>query len=161
MRIGTGFDAHPFAAGRSLVLGGVVIPFGRGLAGHSDADVLVHAIIDAALGAACLGDIGMHFPPGDVRFKGGDSLTMLRSTAAMVAAAGWQIANVDTVVIAERPPIAPYRDDMRASIAGTLGIEPDRVSVKATTTDGLGFTGRGEGIAATAAVLLEPVVARR
>ncbi|HEX9697703.1 MAG TPA: 2-C-methyl-D-erythritol 2,4-cyclodiphosphate synthase [Actinomycetota bacterium] len=155
MRIGTGVDAHPFAGGRPLVLGGVSIRHDEGLEGHSDADVLVHAIIDALLGAAGLGDLGGHFPAGDARFKGGDSITMLRTTAGLLAEAGYRIVNLDSVVIAQRPAVAPHRDPMCRRIAEALGIEPGRVSVKATTTDGMGFTGRGEGIAATAVALID------
>lgn len=154
MRVGTGVDAHPFAGDRPLVLGGVTIPFDRGLAGHSDADVLAHAIIDALLGAAGMGDIGGRFPSGDERTRGADSLTLLRTVASEVAQAGWRLENVDAVVIAERPAVAPHRDLMRARLAEALDVEPGRVSVKATTTDGMGFTGRGEGIAATAVALL-------
>ncbi|HVL89032.1 MAG TPA: 2-C-methyl-D-erythritol 2,4-cyclodiphosphate synthase [Actinomycetota bacterium] len=153
-RVGIGVDAHPFAEGRPLVLGGVVVPHEQGLAGHSDADVLVHAVIDALLGAAGLGDIGSHFPAGDERYRDADSLGLLAETARLVARAGFRVENVDSVVVAERPAIAPLRERMRERMAAALGIEDGRVSVKATTTDGMGFTGRGEGIAATAVALL-------
>lgn len=153
-RVGTGMDAHAFADGRALVLGGVTIPYDRGLAGHSDADVLTHAIIDAVLGGAGMGDIGTRFPSGDERFRDADSLALLRTVATEVREAGWQVTNVDAVVIAERPAVAPHRDLMRARLAEALQVEPGRISVKATTTDGMGFTGRGEGIAVTAVALL-------
>ena len=157
-RAGIGFDAHAFApegSGRRLVLGGVEFRGERGLAGHSDADVLLHALIDALLGAAALGDIGALFPPADPRYRDADSRDLLRQAAAAVRAQGLAVANVDATVIAERPHIAPKLTEMRTAIAGALGIDIARVSVKATTTDGLGFTGRGEGIAALAVALLE------
>jgi 2-C-methyl-D-erythritol 2,4-cyclodiphosphate synthase len=154
MRIGTGFDVHAFAEGRALVIGGVTIPHARGLAGHSDADVLLHAIADALLGALALGDIGMHFPDTDARFNGADSRTLLRHVLSLVAARGYAIGNVDATVIAQAPKLAPHIPAMRANIAADLCCALDAVSVKATTTERLGFTGRGEGIAAEAAVLL-------
>lgn len=154
LRIGNGFDVHAFAPGRALVVGGVTIPFDRGLAGHSDADVLLHAITDALLGAAGLGDIGRLYPDGDARFKDADSRVLLRDAVARVVSAGWRIENVDCTVIAERPKIAPHVDTMRASIAQCLGIDATAVNVKGKTTERLGFTGRGEGIAALAVALL-------
>ena len=154
-RIGTGFDVHALVAGRPLVLGGVTVPFERGLAGHSDADVLLHAIADALLGALALGDIGRHFPDSDPRYRGADSRALLRHVAGLVANAGYGIGNVDATVVAQAPRLAPYVDAMRANIARDLGCDVARVSVKAKTTERLGFTGRGEGIAAMAVALLE------
>jgi len=155
MRVGHGFDAHAFAEGRRLVLGGVHIPHARGLAGHSDADVLAHAVIDALLGAAALGDIGAMFPPDDERWAGADSMAMLRDVRERVAAAGLGIGNVDATVVCESPKLAPHIALMRAAVAGALEVDVTQVSVKATTTDGLGFTGEGAGVAAFAVVLLE------
>jgi len=155
MRVGTGFDVHPFAPGRRLMLGGVEVPHEAGLAGHSDADVLLHAIMDALLGAAALGDIGQHFPSDDPRWDDADSRDLLRRVAAMVRQAGHAVANIDATVIAERPRIAPHVEAMRRAVAGAAGVDVERVSVKATTTDGLGANGRGEGIAALAVALLE------
>ena len=154
MRVGIGVDAHPFVSGRPLILGGVDIPFDRGLDGHSDADVLTHAIIDALLGAASMGDIGTHFPSSDGRFAGARGLDLLRSAADLIAGAGFRVGNVDAVVIAQAPPLAPYRAEMVAAVAGALDIPPGVVSVKATTTDRMGFTGRDEGIAAMAVALV-------
>lgn len=154
VRIGTGFDVHAFAAGRPLVLGGVTIPHARGLAGHSDADVLLHAIADALLGALALGDLGAHFPDSDPRWQGADSRVLLRHVMTLVGARGWMIGNVDATVIAQAPKIAPHVPAMRANLAADLGCGVDRVSIKATTTERLGFTGREEGIAAEAVVLL-------
>jgi 2-C-methyl-D-erythritol 2,4-cyclodiphosphate synthase len=156
-RIGNGFDVHAFAAGRRLVLGGVTIPFDRGLAGHSDADVLLHAITDALLGALALGDLGLHFPDSDPRWKDADSRVLLRHAMSLVAAKGYAVGNVDSTVIAQVPKLAPHVPAMVANIAADLGCTVDRVSVKATTTERLGFTGRGEGIAALATVLIERV----
>lgn len=155
MRIGIGFDVHPFAPGRRLMLGGVEVPDEAGLAGHSDADVLLHAVMDALLGAAALGDIGQHFPSDDPRWQDADSRDLLQQVATMVREAGHAVANIDATVIAERPRIAPHMEAMRAAIAGAAGIDVERVSVKATTSDGLGAIGRGEGIAALAVALLE------
>ena len=155
MRVGTGVDVHPFAPGRPLVLGGVVIPHDRGLAGHSDADVLAHAIADALLGAAALGDLGAHFPSSDPTLSGLSSLVILRRVGALLAAGGWRIANIDAVVIAESPRLAPHLPAMVAALAGALEVEPGQVSVKATTTDRLGSLGRGEGVAAQAVALIE------
>lgn len=147
-RTGIGYDVHRFADGRPLVLGGVTIPAPRGLDGHSDADVLLHAICDALLGAAALGDIGQHFPPDDSRWKGIDSKELLSRVRALVEDAGYAVVNVDATVIAEAPRIMPHAPAMRAAIAGCLGLDEGRVSVKATTNEGMGFIGRGEGIAA-------------
>jgi 2-C-methyl-D-erythritol 2,4-cyclodiphosphate synthase len=154
MRIGNGFDVHAFAAGRRLVIGGVTIPHERGLAGHSDADVLLHAIADAILGALALGDIGMHFPDTDARWKDADSRALLRHVASLMRERGYAIGNVDATLIAQAPRMAPHIPTMRANLAADLGCTPEQVSVKATTTERLGFTGRGEGIAAQACALL-------
>lgn len=156
MRVGQGFDAHAFAPGRPLVLGGVEVPFDRGLAGHSDADVLLHAACDALLGAAGQGDLGRHFPDTDSAHAGRDSRELVREVAALLHAEGWAVANVDVTVIAQRPKLGPYVADMRANLAADLAIGPDRVNVKATTTEHLGWTGREEGIAAMAVALLIP-----
>jgi len=155
MRIGQGFDAHAFVEGRRLVLGGVTIPHARGLAGHSDADVLLHAICDALLGAAALGDIGRHFPDSDAQYKDADSRALLRAVAAKLAARGLRAANVDATVVAQAPRLAPHVAQMVANIAADLGLARDRVNVKATTTERLGFAGREEGIAALAVALVE------
>lgn len=153
-RIGQGFDVHALVPGRRLVIGGVDIPFERGLLGHSDADVLLHAVTDAILGAAGLGDIGRHFPDSDAQFCGADSRVLLRESMRRVAAAGFRVANVDATVIARAPRLAPHAAQMAAHIAADLGIEADCVNVKAKTTERLGFTGRGEGIAAQAVALI-------
>lgn len=158
MRIGQGFDVHALVTGRRLVLGGVEIAHDKGLDGHSDADVLLHALCDALLGAAALGDIGRHFPDTDPAFKGADSRTLLREVAARVARAGFRIVNVDTTVVAQAPRLAPHVAAMVANIAADLGVAPGCVNVKATTTEHLGFTGRGEGIAAFAVALIEPAM---
>ena len=154
MRIGHGFDVHAFAEGRRLIIGGVDIPHDRGLLGHSDADVLLHAICDALLGAAGLGDIGKHFPDSDARYKGIDSRELLRHVAGLLKDRGWKTGNVDATIIAQAPKMAPHIAAMRGHIAADLGVEEGRVNVKATTTEKLGFTGRGEGIAAEAVCLL-------
>ncbi|CEP66684.1 2-C-methyl-D-erythritol 2,4-cyclodiphosphate synthase [Moorella glycerini] len=154
MRTGCGFDVHRLVPGRRLVLGGVEIPYSLGLAGHSDADVLLHALADALLGAAALGDIGRHFPPGDPRYKDADSLVLLQEVYRMVRQAGYRLGNADTIIIAEQPKLAPFIDSMRERIARALEVHKGQISIKATTTEGLGFTGRGEGIAAQASVLL-------
>lgn len=155
MRIGQGFDVHALVAGRKLVLGGVTIPWDKGLEGHSDADVLLHAIADALLGAAALGDIGRHFPDRDARYKGADSRMLLREVLKKVRAARCRVVNVDATIIAQAPRMAPHVAQMVANIAADLGLAPGAVNVKATTTEQLGLTGRGEGIAAMAIALLE------
>ena len=155
MRIGQGFDAHALVAGRRLVIGGVEIPYEKGLAGHSDADVLIHAVCDALLGAAGLGDIGAHFPDTDARFKNIDSRKLLREVARLLAGHSLSVVNVDATVIAQAPKIAPYITQMRNNIAADLGVPAVDVNVKAKTTEKLGFVGRGEGIAAEAVALLE------
>lgn len=154
IRIGHGFDVHAFAAGRRLIIGGVDIPHERGLLGHSDADVLLHAICDALLGAAGLGDIGKHFPDSDPQYKGIDSRKLLRHVGELLKRQGWNTGNVDATLIAQAPRMAPHIPAMRAHIAEDLNVAPDRVNVKATTTERLGFTGRGEGIAAEAVCLI-------
>jgi 2-C-methyl-D-erythritol 2,4-cyclodiphosphate synthase len=154
MRVGIGVDAHAFADGRRLVLGGVEIPHGRGLAGHSDADVVCHAACDAILGAAGLEDIGHLFPPDDPVYEGASSLGLLGEAWERVRSGGWELVNLDAVVILEAPRLAPHRDAMRAAVAGALGVDAGRVTVRATTTDRLGFTGRGEGAACHAVALL-------
>jgi 2-C-methyl-D-erythritol 2,4-cyclodiphosphate synthase len=156
-RVGTGFDVHQLVAGRALVIGGVTIPFELGLLGHSDADVLLHAIADALLGAAALGDIGQHFPDTDPAHKGADSRVLLQTVVARVRAAGFQVGNIDATIIAQAPKMAPHIGQMRAHIAADCGVDMDCINVKATTTERLGFTGRGEGIAAQASALLTPV----
>lgn len=153
-RVGLGFDVHALVAGRKLILGGVTIPYERGLKGHSDADVLLHAITDALLGAAGLGDIGRWFPDTDERWRDADSRWLLRQAMSQVRAAGWRVGNVDATVICERPKIAPHAEAMRANIAADLGITPGEVNIKGKTSEGLGFTGRGEGIAAQAIALI-------
>ncbi|HEX2650665.1 MAG TPA: 2-C-methyl-D-erythritol 2,4-cyclodiphosphate synthase [Burkholderiales bacterium] len=155
MRIGQGFDVHALVAGRRLVMGGVEIPHAKGLAGHSDADVLLHAICDALLGAAALGDIGMHFPDSDPKYSDIDSRELLRSVAKKVGLAGYRIVNVDATIIAEAPRMSPHVPKMIGNIAADLGLNPSQVNLKATTTEGLGYTGRGEGIAAQAIALLD------
>jgi 2-C-methyl-D-erythritol 2,4-cyclodiphosphate synthase len=155
VRVGQGFDVHALVAGRKLVIGGVEIAHDRGLAGHSDADVLLHAICDALLGAAALGDIGWHYPDTDARYQGADSRDILRATGKKLSDAGYRIVNVDATIIAEAPRMAPHVARMIGNIAADLGIKPAAVSVKATTTERLGFTGRGEGIAAQAVALIE------
>jgi len=155
VRVGNGFDVHALVAGRPLVIGGVVIPYDRGLAGHSDADVLLHAIADALLGALALGDLGGHFPDNDPAWEGADSRALLRHVAKLVFDRGYAIGNVDATVIAQAPKLAPYISTMRSRIAADLACDEARVSIKATTTERLGFTGRGEGIAAMASVLVE------
>ena len=155
MRIGQGFDVHALVAGRKLIIGGVEIAYHLGLAGHSDADVLLHAICDALLGACALGDIGRHFPDSDVRYKGIDSRELLRHVGKLIAGQGYRVANLDATIIAQAPKMAPHIPAMIAHIAADLGVAVDAVNVKATTTEQLGFTGRGEGIAAQAICLLE------
>ena len=155
LRIGQGYDAHKFRDGDHVILGGVRIPFDQGLAAHSDGDVLLHAICDALLGAAALGDIGRHFPDTRQEFKGIDSRVLLRRTAELVRAAGYRIGNIDATVICERPRVSPHVELMRERIASDLMVDIGRINLKGTTTEKMGFTGRGEGIAATAVALLE------
>jgi 2-C-methyl-D-erythritol 2,4-cyclodiphosphate synthase len=155
MRIGQGFDVHALVPGRRLVIGGVHVPYHLGLEGHSDADVLLHAICDALLGAAGLGDIGRHFPDSDSRYAGADSRALLREVGKKVGARGLRVVNVDATVIAQAPRMAPHFEAMAGNIAADLGVAPGDVNLKATTSEGLGFTGRGEGIAAMAIALLE------
>ena len=155
MKVGQGLDVHKLVGGRPLVLGGVTVPFYRGLEGHSDADVLVHAICDALLGAAALGDIGQHFPDTDPAYRDIDSLVLLAETGKLLARKGYAIGNLDAVVIAQVPKIAPYRGQMEATLARTLNITREQVSVKATTTEGLGLFGREEGIGALCTVLIQ------
>ncbi|MBI5329694.1 MAG: 2-C-methyl-D-erythritol 2,4-cyclodiphosphate synthase [Betaproteobacteria bacterium] len=154
IRVGHGFDVHALVHGRRLVIGGVEIPHERGLLGHSDADVLLHALCDALLGAAGLGDIGKHFPDSDAKYKGIDSRNLLRHVADLLEARGWRAGNVDATLIAQAPKMAPHIPAMRQHIAEDLGIPADAVNIKATTTESLGFTGRGEGIAAEAVCLI-------
>ena len=153
-RIGTGFDVHAFAEGRPLILAGVPVPYEKGLLGHSDADVALHALMDALLGAAALGDIGRYFPDTDERYKGADSRELLRTVLEILQREGWKVNNADVTIIAQRPKLASYIPQMRRLVAQDLQIDPEAVSIKATTTEKLGFTGRGEGIAAEAAVSL-------
>jgi 2-C-methyl-D-erythritol 2,4-cyclodiphosphate synthase len=155
MRVGLGADAHELVEGRPLVLGGVEVEFPRGLAGHSDGDVIAHALIDALLGAAGLGDIGGLFPSGSDEWEGSSSLELLRGAYAQVCEAGWRLVNADCVLVGEEPRIASIRGEMRSRLAGALDVDPEVVNVRATTTDGLGFTGRGEGLAALAVALVE------
>ncbi|MFC1991029.1 2-C-methyl-D-erythritol 2,4-cyclodiphosphate synthase [Chloroflexota bacterium] len=155
MRTGIGYDVHSLVAGRKLVLGGVEIPFAKGLSGCSDADVLIHAVIDALLGAVALGDIGRHFTPGDPQYKDISSLILLGRVKNELAENGFQVVNIDATVVAEQPRLAGYIDSMRQHLSQTLGVNVSRVSVKASTSDRLGFTGRGEGIAAIAVALIE------
>lgn len=157
MRIGHGYDVHRLVEGRSLILGGVRIPFEKGLDGHSDADVLTHAVMDALLGAAALGDIGKLFPDTDDRYLGADSIALLREVDRRLTEAGYRLGNLDVTVIAQRPKLAPYINQMRQNLAAALHTELQNISVKATTEEHLGFTGSGEGIAAHAVCLLEPV----
>ncbi len=155
LRVGHGYDVHRLVPGRALVLGGVTVPFDRGLLGHSDADVLTHAVMDALLGAAALGDIGKLFPDSDPAYAGADSVLLLRRVTAALAEGGFAPVNVDATVLAQAPKLAPYIPDMRRILAEAMGLDASRVSVKATTEEGLGFTGSGEGIAAHAVALIE------
>ena len=155
MRIGQGFDVHPFAAGRKLVIGGVEIPYHKGLQGHSDADVLLHAICDALLGAAGLGDIGRHYPESDANYAGIDSRTLLRDVGKKIHSLNLKLVNVDATIIAQEPRMAPHMPRMIANIAADLGVPPAAINIKATTTEELGFIGRGEGIAAQAVALID------
>lgn len=154
MRIGFGYDVHAFALDRELWLGGVKIPFSKGLAGHSDADVLIHAICDALLGAAALGDIGKHFPDNSEEYKNIDSKVLLQNTSSLLAKAGYHIINIDSTLVLQQPRIAPYIDDIQKTLSQVLGIDPNQLSVKATTTERLGFEGREEGISAYAVALI-------
>lgn len=154
IRIGQGTDVHAFSAGDHLMLGGVRVPHDRGVEAHSDGDVVLHSLCDAMLGALALGDIGRHFPPSDPQWKGADSRSFLRHCNGLIGEKGWEVGNADITVICERPKVGPHADAMRALIAADLGVDADAVSVKATTSEKLGFTGRGEGIAAQAVVLL-------
>lgn len=154
-RVGIGWDSHRLVAGRPLIIGGVQIEHELGLDGHSDADVLTHAVIDALLGAAAMGDIGMHFPDSDERWRGADSIALLRHVVALLSDSGWAIVNVDTTLVMERPKIGPYRDRIVAELADGLGVPLDSVNLKATTGEGIGFVGRGEGVAALATAALE------
>jgi 2-C-methyl-D-erythritol 2,4-cyclodiphosphate synthase len=155
MRVGTGFDAHRLVPGRPLVLGGVSIPHETGLAGHSDGDAVVHAIIDALLGAAALGDIGTHFSDHDPRYEGVSSVALLAQVNELLSQHGWRVRNVDATIVAERPRLASHVAQMRGIIGESLGLGPDKISIKATTTDGMGFTGNEEGIAAHAIITIE------
>lgn len=155
MRIGHGYDVHRFADGRKLILGGVEIPYPRGLLGHSDADVLTHAVMDALLGAAALGDIGAHFPDSDPAYLGADSVMLLGRVRGLLAKNGFRVGNIDATVVAQAPKLQPYLARMRKNLAAACGIQEESVSVKATTEEGLGFTGRGEGVAAHAVCLIE------
>ena len=155
MRVGIGYDVHKFAEGRKLILGGVEIPYEKGLLGHSDADVIVHAIMDALLGAAALGDIGQHFPDSDAEYEGISSIRLLEKVRDLLDENGYVIGNIDSIIIAQRPKMMPHLPQMRQNVADALGIGLSQVSVKATTEEGLGFTGRGEGIAAQATCALE------
>ncbi len=158
MRIGMGYDVHRLVEGRRLILGGVEIPYEKGLLGHSDADVLLHAVMDALLGAAALGDIGKHFPDTDERYRGISSMELLRHVAKLLDEKCFVIENIDATVIAQRPKLLPYMDQMKANVAEALGISSSRVNIKATTEEGLGFTGTGEGISSQAVCLLQPLM---
>ena len=155
LRVGHGYDVHRLTEGRALILGGVTVPFDRGLLGHSDADVLTHAVMDALLGAAALGDIGKLFPDSDAAYAGADSIALLERVTALLREHGWQVGNVDATVVAQAPRLAPYIPDMRRHLAEAMGLDVDCVSVKATTEERLGFTGSGEGMAAHAVALIE------
>ena len=155
LRVGHGYDVHRLTEGRALILGGVTVPFDRGLLGHSDADVLTHAVMDALLGAAALGDIGKLFPDSDAAYAGADSMLLLRRVTALLREHGWQVGNVDATVVAQAPRLAPYIPDMRRRLAEAMGLDVDGVTVKATTEERLGFTGSGEGMAAHAVALIE------
>ena len=154
MRIGTGYDVHKLVPDRKLILGGVTIPYEKGLLGHSDADVITHAIMDALLGAAALGDIGQHFPDTDKRYEGADSISLLKEVGSILAKEGYHIGNIDSTIIAQKPKLMSYLPEMRKNIAEALGIDINQVSIKATTEEHLGFTGRGEGISSQAVALL-------
>lgn len=155
LRIGQGYDVHRLTEGRKLILGGVDIPWEKGLLGHSDADVLTHAVMDALLGALALGDIGKHFPDNDPAYAGADSIELLRQVGMLLKEKGWQVVNIDSTVAAQKPKLAPHIPAMRENIAAALGLPVDQISVKATTEEGLGITGKGEGMTATAIALIE------
>ena len=155
MRIGIGYDVHKLVENRALIIGGEKIPYERGLLGHSDADVLLHAIMDALLGAAALGDIGKHFPDTDKKYSGISSILLLKNVGELLVSKNYRVANIDSVIVAQKPKMAPYIEKMRINIAAALNIEIDQVSVKATTEEGLGFTGRSEGISSQSVCLLE------
>ena len=157
MRVGMGYDVHRLVENRNLIIGGVKIPYEKGLLGHSDADVLLHAIMDALLGAAALGDIGKHFPDSDPEYKGADSLVLLKRVGELLSEEGYVIENIDSTIIAQKPKMAPHIEQMRKNIADTLGLDISRVNVKATTEEGLGFTGTGEGISSQAVALIMSV----
>ncbi|GBR72974.1 2-C-methyl-D-erythritol 2,4-cyclodiphosphate synthase [Candidatus Termititenax aidoneus] len=157
MRVGIGYDVHQLTAGRKLIIGGVDIPYAKGLDGHSDADVLLHAVMDALLGAAALGSIGEHFPDTDPTYQGINSLELLENVNALLISRGYKLINLDSVIICQEPKLAPYIQDMQTNIAVVFGLSADRIGVKATTTERLGFAGRGEGIAAEAVVLIEKI----
>lgn len=161
MRIGCGYDVHRLGQGRKLILGGVEVPFASGLQGHSDADVLTHALMDALLGAAGMGDIGVHFPDTDPSYAGADSVALLRRVMELIWAAGLTVGNADMTIIAQRPKLALYLSAMRARLAGAMEVDESKVNIKATTEEGLGFTGSGEGMAANAVVLLEETQPRK
>ncbi len=158
VRVGIGYDVHRLTEGRKLILGGVEIPFEKGLLGWSDGDVATHAIIDALLGAAALGDIGTHFPSDDTQYKDISSLILLQSTGEMLEENGWQVGNIDITIVAQKPKLAPFFEKMRQQIAKTLSVSESQIGIKAKTTDGLGFTGAGEGIAAYAVALIEKII---
>ncbi len=155
MRIGTGYDVHKLVPGRKLILGGVTVPYELGLDGHSDADVIVHAIMDALLGAAALGDIGQHFPDNDPEYKGADSIELLKEVGNILRKEGYKVGNIDSTIIAQRPKLMTFLPEMRKNVAAALGIDVNQVSIKATTEEHLGFTGRGEGISSQAVALIE------
>lgn len=157
MRIGTGYDVHKLVPGRKLILGGVTVPYELGLDGHSDADVIVHAIMDALLGAAALGDIGQHFPDNDPEYKGADSIELLKEVGNILRKEGYKVGNIDSTIIAQRPKLMTFLPEMRKHVAAALGIDVNQVSIKATTEEHLGFTGRGEGISSQAVALIESV----
>ena len=157
LRIGHGYDVHRLTEGRALILGGVAVPYEKGLLGHSDADVLTHAVMDALLGAAGLGDIGRHFPDSDPAYAGADSMKLLDHVMALLREKGWQVGNADATILAQKPKLAPYIPEMRRRLAAGLGVPEDQVNVKATTEEKLGFTGSGEGMAVHAVCLLEPI----
>ena len=160
MRVGIGYDVHRLTEGRDLIIGGVNIPYEKGLLGHSDADVLLHAVMDALLGAAALGDIGKHFPDTDVRYKGASSMKLMECVQELLEEKGYRVVNVDATIIAQRPKLRPYIEEMEKNIADTLKIENDQINVKATTEEGLGFTGAGEGISSQAICMLEKITDR-